>query len=149
MKVILEKDVPKVGRAGDVRNVADGYFRNFLMPRGLAKMGTKRLLQEAEKRQKMRGDEDEKRTGDYKTLLEKLNTEELVIQEKMNEEGHLFGSVTEDDILRTLHEKGYKLIEARHIVLNEHIKTGGLHEVPIEFTKDITGVARVNIEKLE
>ncbi|PJE64129.1 MAG: 50S ribosomal protein L9 [Candidatus Ryanbacteria bacterium CG10_big_fil_rev_8_21_14_0_10_43_42] len=149
MKVILEKDVPKVGRAGDIRNVADGYFRNFLMPRRLAKIATPALEKQAEVIQKRRIGEDEKRKEEYKILVEKLNTEEIHIAEKANEEGHLFGSVSEDDIVRVLHERGYNLIEKHHILLSEHIKTSGMHEVPLEFAGNITGVIRLVVDKLE
>lgn len=148
MKVILLRQIPNVGGIGDVKDVANGFFRNFLLPRGLAKPATPAGLKEAEYMRKAATMRLTRSKDDFRKLLEAVKNEQLVIVRKANEEGHLFGSVTEKDIATSLSQKGYH-VEERNIQLDSPLKALGMYPVVLQFDKDLQGSVSLAIERGE
>jgi large subunit ribosomal protein L9 len=146
MKIILLDDVNKVGRRGEVRDVSDGYARNFLIPKKLALSASagnlKNLehikLQQDSKAQRIKGD-----AQGLKDQIEALTYEE---RRQASEEGKLFGSVTSQDLSDFLGKHGIK-IERRRIHLDEPIKTLGETTVAVRLHTDITAQLKVNVTR--
>lgn len=136
MKVLLCEDVSKLGWLGDIVEVTEGYARNYLLPQGLATPATegnvRALAQEKAKRA-------EKRIEEGKRLVkaaEKVQGAEAVLAAKANEQGHLFGSVTEKHIAANLRDQGFDVADSV-VKLPEHIKQVGTHEVTLKFSDEV------------
>ena len=146
MEVILKEDVPKLGHRGDVIKVAEGYGRNYLLPRKLAIEATaaNKAVIEQMKQAAVRRSAVEK--ADSEALAKQLETVSLAFQRKAGEKDHLFGSVTSSDIAEALEHKGFN-IDRRKIQLHEPLKTLGEFTVPVKLHKDVTAHLKVVIEK--
>ncbi len=146
MKIILIKDINKLGEPGSVVNVADGYARNYLLPQKLAIIATSKNLAKVEAIKKQAELAKLEIENKYKALALRIKDVELIFTRKADENGHLFGSVSEKDISETLAEKG---IEIHRSVVNieKHLKEIGSFEVPIVFTSEITTSLKVVINK--
>ncbi|OLB41013.1 MAG: 50S ribosomal protein L9 [Candidatus Rokubacteria bacterium 13_1_20CM_2_68_19] len=144
MKIILLDDVAKVGRRGEVRDVSDGYARNFLIPKKLALSATAGNLQNLEHIKKQQDAKAGRIKGEADTLRQRI--EETMYEEKRqaSEEGKLFGSVTAQDLVDFLGRQGVK-IERRRVQLDEPIKTLGETSVPIRLHPEVTAQLRVNV----
>lgn len=146
MQVILLKQIDTLGHVGDVKDVTDGYFRNFLFPRGLAQLATPAGLQQAER---MRTRALKKRTTDKDEFLQLIGTlqkEHLGVLRKATDEGHLFGSVSEHDIMEILAAKGYR-IDEKQISIEAPIKELGTYPILLKFDEGITGTISVTVER--
>jgi large subunit ribosomal protein L9 len=144
MRVILLDDVAKVGRRGEVRDVSDGYARNFLIPKKLALGASAGNLKNLEHIKRQQESKAERIKGDAQGLqqqIEALNYEE---RRQASEEGKLFGSVTSQDIVDFLGRHGIK-VERRRVQLDEPIKTLGETLVPIRLHADVTAQLRVSV----
>ena len=146
MQVVLLKDVRRLGETGEEKRVADGYARNYLIPRGLAvpaSEATRKLAQERKADQaKQRVEEKaqaEIQAGD-------LSNVELVFQEKAGETGRLYGSVSSADIAARLSEEIGVSVDRRRIVLEEHIKEIGKTKVDIKLHSDVVTTITVIVE---
>jgi large subunit ribosomal protein L9 len=146
MKIILLKDIYKVGQAGDVVKVANGYARNYLLPKKFAIMATKLNLKKIEKIKEEAEKERIKYITEQKILAEKLQSVNLSFKRKTDENNHLYGSVSEVDISKALKELGFD-IKKSQIKMEKHIKELGDFEVEIVFTQDIKSVIKINVEK--
>lgn len=146
MQVILRKQVEKLGHAGDVKDVSAGYFRNFLFPRGLADMATFAGLQQAERTRAAMAQKQAEDQDAFMVLLTKLQKESITLSRKATDEGHLFGSVTEEDIMTALKDKGYSF-EEKQIVLETHIKELGTYPVVLKYNEAITGAISITVER--
>jgi large subunit ribosomal protein L9 len=149
MKIILKTDYENLGSAGDIKEVKDGYARNFLIPKGIAVVATPSNIKAYEeiKRQKRR--KIEKETRQAEELAKQLESLSLVIKMKAADESKLFGSVTSMMIYELLKEKGFETIERKKILLAEPIKTLGEHTVPIRLFGGIVANLKVVVEKEE
>lgn len=148
MKVILKEDIEKLGNKGDIVNVADGYARNYLIPRGLAlavTRGNLRLIEE-EKKRLQREREREIRTAEE--LAEKLNALELEVYKKAGENDVLYGSVTASELAELLSGKGFN-IDRKSIILEEPIKRLGVHYFEVRVHNEIKARVRVVVKKEE
>jgi len=146
MKVILAKDVKKLGEAGSIVKVADGYARNFLLPKKLAVPATKLNLSKVEVIKKAAEAEKLALESKYHELVQKLSDVELVFVRKADENDHLFGSVSETDISKALAEKDID-VHRSYVIMEKHIKEIGSFDVEIDFTSDITTTLKVNVDK--
>src|SRR5215470_3421754 len=146
MEVILKEDVSKLGHRGDVIKVAEGYGRNYLLPRKLAIEATQanKAVIEQMKQAAVRRSAVEK--ADSEALSKQLETVSLTFHRKAGEKDHLFGSVTSSDIAEALEQKGFK-IDRRKIQLAEPLKSIGEFEVPIRLHRDVTSKVKVVVEK--
>jgi len=132
MKVILLKDVAKIGQKYEVKNVASGFALNFLIPRGLAENATEKAVKNIESR---RADEEARRaTSKKETIesLEKLKKEGITIESRANEKGHLFAGIDTAQIAKKIAEISGAEINPAWIILPEHIKEIGERELEIK-----------------
>jgi large subunit ribosomal protein L9 len=146
MEVILKEDVPKLGHRGDVVKVAEGYGRNFLLPRKLAieaTHGNKSVIEQM-KQSAVRRSAVEK--ADSEALSKQLDAVSLSFHRKAGEKDHLFGSVTSSDIAEALEQKGFN-IDRRKIQLNEPLKSIGEFDVPIRLHRDVISRVKVVVAK--
>jgi large subunit ribosomal protein L9 len=144
MEVILKEDVVNLGSRGDVVKVADGYGRNFLLPRKLALQATlaNKAVVETMKGAAARRSASEKIQAEE--LLAKLEPLVLSFTRKSGEAGQLFGSVTSSDIAADLAAKGFE-VDRRKIVLNEPLKSLGDHNVAIKLHREVTAHVKVKV----
>jgi len=145
MKIILTKDIKKLGEAGDVIKVADGFGRNYLLPNKFAIIATKNNITRIEA---IRKDAEIARLeveNKYKAIVLKLADVELSFNRKADENGHLFGSVSESDIAAALEEKDLE-VHKSNVNMDKHLKEIGSFDVEIAFTSEITANLKVNIE---
>ena len=136
MKVLLLKDVYKLGRAGDVKKVADGYGRNFLLPQGLAALAIPGMLKQTER---IRGQAEKERNRlniEMGSIAEQLNELTLNFGVKAGETGKLYGSITSAMIVEGIEQETAAVIDRRQIEA-QPIKTLGVHEVKVRLTIDL------------
>jgi large subunit ribosomal protein L9 len=146
MEVILKEDVPKLGSRGDVVKVAEGYGRNFLLPKKLAieaSHGNKAVIEQM-KAAAVRRSAKEKAGAE--TLSKQFDGLAVGFQRRSGEHDQLFGSVTSVDIAEALEKKGFN-VDRRKIQLHEPLKTLGEFMVPVKLHKDVTAHLKVVIEK--
>jgi len=146
MEVILKEDVPKLGARGDVVKVAEGYGRNFLLPRKLAIEATRgnRAVIEQMKQAALRRAATDK--AEAEAQAKQLETVTLSFTRKAGEKDQLFGSVTSSDIGVALEAKGYSL-DRRKIHLDEPLKHIGEFKVPIRLYKGVEATVKVIVDK--
>jgi large subunit ribosomal protein L9 len=144
MKVILLDDVSKVGRRGEVRDVSDGYARNFLIPKKLALSATAGNLKNLDHIKRQQDAKADRVKADAESLRTKI--EALVYEERRqaSEEGKLFGSVTSQDIADFLGTRGVPM-DRRRITLYEPIKALGEHSVSMRLHPEVVAQLRVNV----
>ena len=146
MKVILQKDIPNLGDAGDIKEVSPGYARNFLLPRKLvivANESSKRAIDHQKKLVKIK---KEKRKKQSEKLAESMTGLELRIAVQIGEEGKLFGSVTAMDIAKKLKEKGFE-IDKRKIIIETPIKQEGEYTVKIKLDEGQAPAIKIIVGK--
>lgn len=131
MKVILVKDVENQGRMGDVKEVAPGYARNFLLPRGLAVQATPGQMKQIEVLQTRRVKEDARRLAEAKTLGERLSGLSVTVRARVGEGGRLFGSVTNLDVAASLKDQHGIEIDRRDVDVEDPIRMTGEHSVVV------------------
>jgi len=146
MKVILVKDMQNLGQAGSVLKVADGYGRNYLLPKGFAIMANAYNLAKIEGIKKVAEAERLEINNKFKALAAKVDGVELTFLRKADENDHLFGSVSEKDIADALNEKGIELSKAV-IKMEKHLKEIGDFEVSVVFSAEINATVKVKVDK--
>jgi large subunit ribosomal protein L9 len=144
VRVVFLNDVDGIARAGEIKNVADGYARNFLLPRKLAAAASTSTVQQAESRAKAIAKEQEKLDEAAQAVADQLSSAAVVIKARVGEGGRLFGSVTSSDIADAINERAGSTVEHRQIVLDAPIKEVGTYEVPVTLTRNVK--ATVNVE---
>ncbi len=145
MEVILKQDVEKLGHRGDVVNVADGYGRNYLLPRKFAMEATAANKSVIEQMKQSAVRKSAKEKVEAEAVAAKMNEVVLTFERKAGGEGQLFGSVTSADIAQALEAQGYE-IERRRIHLDEPLKTVGEYHVPIRLHREVTVHVQVNVK---
>ena len=146
MKVILQKDIANLGEAGDIKEVADGYARNYLLPKKLVIVANETSQRAIGHQKKLIKIKKEKRKKQSEKLSESLAGIELRIAAQVGEEEKLFGSVTSMDIARELKELGYE-IDKRRIHLDEPIKKTGEYDISIKLDEGLHAVIKVYVER--
>ncbi len=146
MKVILLDDVAKVGRRGEVRDVSDGYARNFLIPKKLALSATAGNLQNLEHIKKQQDAKAGRIKGEAEVLRQRIEGLTYEERRQASEEGKLFGSVTAQDLVDFLGRQGVK-VERRRVQLDEPIKALGETTVPIRVHPEVTAQLRVTVAR--
>ena len=136
MKVILKEDVRKLGSMGEIVTVADGFARNYLVPRGLAIEASSKNVESLKHAQRMIQEKARKVKESLGEFADRLSKITLVIQAKAGEEGKLFGSVTSMDIAEKLRSEGIE-IDRKKISLDEPIKRLGTHSVNVHLHPEI------------
>lgn len=149
MKVILTENVPKLGEAGDVCDVADGYARNYLLPQGFAMVATEGTLKQVENLKQQEVRRRERIRDDAIAMKETLEQLILTFEAKVGETGRLYGSVTSSDIAERIEEVTDQEIDRRKVVLDNPLRELGAFEVPVRLLPDVTAQLTVNVEPEE
>ena len=144
MKVILKSEVDNLGLPGDVVDVADGYGRNFLLPRGLAIRATKGAMKEAQALTRARTAREEKTLGGAEQARTVLESRTLRIPVRVDERGRLYGSVGAADVERVLRERGHDIPKKR-IELRGTIKVIGTYEIPVQVHPQVMATVVVDV----
>ncbi len=147
MKVILQKNVKSLGNAGDVVEVNDGYARNYLLPKELAKPATEGNVKNLKKQKKAEEKKKQAEIQRAKDLAKKLENSPVEIETKAGEGGRLFGSVTSKEISEELEKQHHIKIDKRKIQLKEPIKSLGLTNVEVKVYPNITGTLKVHVKE--
>jgi large subunit ribosomal protein L9 len=145
MEVILKEDIPSLGSRGDVVKVADGYGRNYLLPRKLAMQATennKAVIEQMKASAERRSATEKAQAEQVVAKLEPIN---LAFTRKSGEQGHLFGSVTSSDIAAELAAQGFE-IDRRRILLPEPLKSVGEYTVGIKLHREVTAQVKVKVQ---
>jgi len=146
MEVILREHVDNLGRRGEIVKVADGYARNYLLPRKLALPATESNKRHVEReRKKLEGREAEEK-AQAEAIAARLAMIDITIARRVGETDQLYGSVTAADITEFLKEKGFE-IDRRKIILPEPLKTLGEHDVPLKLHREVTVPLKVRVVK--
>ena len=145
MKVVLRSDVAGIGRKGDVLEVANGYARNFLLPRGLAFKATAGVEAQAEGMRRARALKQASELADAKVVAELLAASPLRIAVRAGKEGKLFGSVGSADIVSAIASQLGVTVERRQVELPDPIKAVGTYQVPVELHSELTVPVTVEV----
>lgn len=146
MKVILKKDVPKLGRAYDVIDVNEGYANNFLFPNNLAIKGTVQLIESAKKKKlEKEGEKKMKHSLLEKTILE-LKDREFIIKKTVSEKGTLFSKIHDKDICEIIEKEAGIKLENKMIILQKPIEKTGDYDIPI-FGEGIHSNIKLKVEE--
>jgi large subunit ribosomal protein L9 len=142
MKVLLCEDIQKLGWLGDIVEVNTGYARNYLLPQGLAKVATEGNIRALAKEKAKRSEQRLRERRRIEKAVEAVNGAEAVLAARANEQGVLFGSITEALIAANLRAQGFEVAD-EIVKLPEHIKQLGTHNVTLRFAEDLTATVRV------
>jgi large subunit ribosomal protein L9 len=146
MEVILRQHVDNLGDRGQIVKVADGYARNYLLPRKLALPATEGNKRHVERERKIMETREADEKGQAEATASRLGTVEITIARRVGETDQLYGSVTASDIADYLKGKGFD-IDRRKLVLPDPIKTIGEHNVPLKLHRSVTVPLKVKVVK--
>jgi len=146
MKVLFIKDLRGQGKRGDIKEVKDGYAKNFLIKNGYASQLTDSTLGKYNRECEYQKEQDEKMRKDANTLKQKLEKVELVFVVKTGKEDQVFGSISAKQIKEELDNKGYS-IDRKQVEFDHTVSSLGYHEVKINLYKDIYAKIKVKLEK--
>jgi large subunit ribosomal protein L9 len=146
MKIILMEDVATLGRRGDVREVATGYARNFLLPRKLAVPATPANVQNLESLKRQRERVETRAREEAQAAAARIASLSLAIATRASEDGRLYGSVSAQDVVAFLERHGLA-VEKRRVLLEEPIKALGEYRVPIRLHPQVTAELPVSVTR--
>ena len=144
MKVLLIKDVPKLGKKGEIKEVKEGYGRNFLIAKGFAKLATKEVVKEWEEEQKRLEEQKVKEIEELNKLKDRIEKLNITITKKLGNNGHLYGAVTKEDIASALKEKNIEI--DKKLIDTKNIKSLGEHIVDIKLGHGIHAKLKIIVE---
>jgi large subunit ribosomal protein L9 len=145
MKVVFLEDVPKVAKAGEIKEVADGYGRNFLIPQKLAVLASPSALNAAETQTKIRARSQTQTEEETTDLVRQLDGKEITLKARAGAQEHLHGSITSADIASELQNATGLVVDKRKIELDEPIRQLGSYEVAIRLAKDMIPKIKVTV----
>lgn len=143
MKIVLRSDVDNLGKQGELVEVADGYARNFLVPRGLAIVATRGALKQAESERRAREVREAREREAAETLAQRLRAQNLRVLARAGEGGRLFGSVTASDVAEAAQEQLGVELDRRKLDLGEPLRELGTHEVTLKLHPDVDATFNV------
>lgn len=146
MKVILLENIEKVGSKGEVVNVRRGFARNFLIPKNNAIYATPLNMKKLSSIQATFAEAEQKKLAELKVLAEKIASAKVVLVRKVDENEHMFGSVSELDIVNALHEQGLQ-IHKTALQMEKHIKELGETKLQVKLHKEVVAELTVVVEK--
>jgi large subunit ribosomal protein L9 len=145
VKVILRADVSNVGKKGDIIDVADGFGRNYLVPKGLALRATDGNVQQAASMRRSRDLRDAKDRGAAQEVARVLVPAIITVRAKSGNEGRLFGSVTTTDVAAAVQEQTGIAVDRRKLQLDEPIRSVGTHQIPTKLHPDVEFAITVEV----
>jgi len=143
LKIMLTKDVENVGHAGEIKDVADGYGRNFLIPRKLAVLAGRGVEAEAKRIQDAAARRESKERDQAKELAEEIDNKTVVVRLKVGAEDKVFGAITNEDISTAIKQQHQVEVDRRRVELKEPLKQLGEHQVTLRLYRDID--AHINL----
>jgi large subunit ribosomal protein L9 len=146
MEIILREHIDNLGRRGDIVKVAEGYARNYLLPRKLALPATDGNKQHVERERKIMEARESDERAQAQAIAVRLESVEIEMARRVGDTEQLYGSVTSADIADYLKSKGFE-IDRRKLILPEPIKTLGEHQVPLRLHRDVTVSLKVQVAK--
>ncbi len=146
MKVLLIKDVKSLGKSGEVKEVKDGYGKNFLIGKGFARAATAEILAQHAQNEVIVAQNLEKEVNLLKEIAKQLDKCEIIITKKIGQNGHLFGSVTKDEIAAALKEQHNIEIDKKHINEKSAIKTIGEHDLDFKLGHGLHAKLHVDVQ---
>jgi large subunit ribosomal protein L9 len=149
MKIVLQKPVEKLGVPGDVLDVADGYARNYLVPRGLAVKATKGMVRHQESLKRAHEVREAKGKTEAEAVASRLTTTPIVVTARAGEEGKLFGSITSSEIAEALRSQAELEVDRRDVHLTEPIRSIGVHEVKVHLYAEVDPIVSVEVVAAE
>jgi len=147
VQVLLLKDIKGLGKAGEVRTVADGYARNYLIPRGLAVAATEGAVRRTEVQKAIEAEREERVRSDSSALAERLAEMTLTFRVKAGEKGRLYGSVTSADIAEEIERLTGHAVDKRKVELEEPIRLLGTHKVALRLLPGVDCELNVTVEQ--
>ncbi len=144
MRVVLRTDIDKVGKRGDIVEVADGYGRNYLLPKGHALMATNGVTAQAHAMRRARDLKDARDRESAELVARTLVPMVIRIPARSGSGGRLFGSITSSDVVEAVAEQARVTLDRRRLHLEDPIKSLGIHEVPVKLHADVE--FRVTVE---
>jgi large subunit ribosomal protein L9 len=148
MQAILLTEVQGLGEAGTVVNVARGYMRNFLLPRGMAEIATPARIAEVQRREEQRRAAEVKAAEQARELVDLLGRTILTLKAKAGDDGRLFGSITAADVATAIEEARQVKVDRRHISVDPPIRALGTYSVPIELAPGLTAEVKTIVSPL-
>ncbi|MFL5735955.1 MAG: 50S ribosomal protein L9 [Actinomycetota bacterium] len=145
MKIILQKQVEKLGAPGDAVEVADGYARNYLLPRGLAIKASKGAVKSAESLRRAHEQRVAKGRAEAEALAGRLTASPLVVTARAGDEGKLFGSITAADLAEEIERSSGIAVDRRDVELPEPIRSTGTHDVRVRLHADVDVALSVEV----
>ena len=149
MKVIFIEDVPNVAKAGDIKDVADGYGKNFLIPKGLAAAATSQSMNEAKRQMEKRAKRRAETEAELRQLAADIDGKEVVVMAKTGGKEKLYGSVTSEDISAGLEKSFAVIVDKRKIEIADPIRQVGTYDVAIRLATDIVPTIKVTVKEQE
>ena len=149
MKVIFLEDVPKVARAGEIKEVADGYGRNFLIPRKLAMLASSSAIGTTEVQHRIRAKEEAQLEVEMLELARQLEGKEIILKARAGSKDRLYGSITSTDIASELENAIGLVVDKRKIELAEPIRQLGSYDLTIRLAKDMMPKIKVTVTEEE
>lgn len=146
MKVIFLQDIARVAKTGEVKDVADGYARNFLLPRRIAVAATAGAMKEMQALIQREASRRAKSEAELKALAEQLSGKEIIIKAKAGAKDKLYGTITTADIAAELEKVHNLVVDKRKIELAEPIKQTGEHDVTVKLGKELISTIKVKVE---
>ena len=144
MKVFLLKNVKGLGKAGEIKEAKDGYARNFLIPKGLAKLATPEVVEEWKKEQAKKEAELKAELAKINDIKEKLENEKIIIKHKLGANGQLLGSVTNKEIAEVLQKNGYDIDKKQ--IEHKTIKAPGVYNIDIKLGHGVHAKVQIEVE---
>ena len=145
MKVLLIKDVKTLGKAGEIKEVADGYGKNFLIGKGLALQATNEVIAKHNAEQKKLALKEEEEIKSAKELAEKINSTKLTIRHKAGANNQLIGSVTNKEISEELEKQFSIMVDKKSIVVDNKLKNIGIYEVSCKLGHSVNAILKIDI----
>ena len=146
MKVLLIKDVKSLGKKGEVKEVKDGYGKNFLIGKGFARHATPEILAQHAQDELIVAENLEKEVNALKKIAADLDKAEIIITKKLGQNGHLFGAVTKEEVANALKEQHGIEIDKKHINEKSAIKTVGEHDLDFKLGHGLHATLHVDVQ---
>lgn len=147
MKVIFTSSVKDVAYKGDIKNVTEGYFRNFLMPRNLAVFATDASLKAWDSKRKQIMLERENLAGQFEEMKRRLGDKKLTIEKKVTAKGTLYGGIKASDVVKALKDNLNTDVAVESVIVPDHIKTVGTHTVRIKLGEGVEATVDIEVVK--
>jgi large subunit ribosomal protein L9 len=148
MKVLFKKDVPDVAKAGQVKDVADGYARNFLIPRGLAVAATTAALKQVADLQAVAARHAAEEEHAARALKERLEAQPVVVESKAGSQGRLYGSLTTTDVANAIQKQVGTAIDRRDLEITEPVRQVGSYKVSARLHRAVTATVTVEVRAI-